>query len=52
MEITREMIEEFKIKACRPHALDFDIIKLLSICGGNVEKAVQLIGEPALHEQK
>lgn len=48
MEITREMIEEFKSKACKPHALDLDVIRLLAACGGNVDKAVQLMEKPAL----
>ena len=43
MEITKEMIEEFKLKACKPHAFDQDVIRLLTTCGGNVDKAVHLM---------
>ena len=42
-EELKEKIEDFKIKAERPHALDTDVEKLLRACGGNVELAVSLI---------
>lgn len=43
MEITREMIEEFKEKADRPKALDADVKRLLLACGGDIDLAVSLM---------
>lgn len=43
MEITKQMIEEFKSKADRPKASDSDVTKLLQACGGDIDTAVNLI---------
>ena len=45
MEIIKSMIEDFKRKTNRPHALDSDVEKLLKACGGSVDVAVNLIKE-------
>lgn len=43
MEITKEMIEEFKMKSSSVNVLDSDVEKLIMACGGDIDLAVKLI---------